>query len=204
MKRFIGIDQSYTSCGVVVLNEDGSVHSFDTIKTVGEDIFLRARQVAQELETIVNQQHNLQTIGIEGLAFSKFGNATRDLAGLQFVIMNTLRHELGQEVKIVSPNSLKKFATGSGKAKKQEMVDFLPEHVIDLFKQEYKKSNGLYDVADAYWIAKYVLDESHQPATSKSKQKRTIILESALEPKHTTREEIINAVKTVLAETNSK
>lgn len=191
------------------MNEDGSVHFFDTIKTVGEDIFLRARQVAQELETIVNQQHNLQTIGIEGLAFSKFGNATRDLAGLQFVIMNTLRHELGQDVKIVSPNALKKFATGSGKAKKQEMVDFLPQHVLDLFKQQYKKSNGLYDVADAYWIAKYVLDESlkdenHQPAPSKSKQKRTIILDSTLEPKHCTREEIEAAVKLVLVETNNK
>lgn len=174
MRQFVGIDQSYTSCGVVILNEDSNIAFFGTFRAEGDDVYEKARNITSRVRTTIETFNNIQTVAVEGLAFSKFGNATRDLAGLQFVLINELRFRCNHNVKIVPPNSLKKFATGSGKAKKQEMVDFLPQPVIELFAQEkYKKSNGLYDLADAYWIAKYILDESlkdvsHQPAQRKS------------------------------------
>ena len=57
---------------------------------------------------------------------------------------------------IVPPTTLKKFATGSGKADKNEMIAALPVDVREHFNaQGYKKTTGLTDVADAYWLSTY-------------------------------------------------
>lgn len=164
MKKFVGIDQSYTSSGYCVVDESGSVITLGTVRTSSKDdgdIYNRAQMVTSALMKLVDE-HSPASFGIEGLAFSMMGNATRDLAGLQFVIITQFRHntKYGNNMVIVSPNLLKKFATGSGKAKKQEMVDALPKDVLAMIEEKkYKKTTGLYDIADAYFIAMYTLEE---------------------------------------------
>lgn len=175
-KHVVGVDQSYTSCGIVVLDENGKIVLFETKRTSGDDVFARSWEIASHIQHVA-RHFNADTIGIEGLAFAKFGNATRDLAGLQFTIVNKLRFESLREVEIISPMALKKFATGKGNVKKQEMVDFLPNDVLLSFKSLYKKTTGLYDVTDAYWIAKFILEQSrkepsHHTATRKSEDKK--------------------------------
>lgn len=173
MTYFLGIDQSYTSCGVVLLNDRTELISYTTIKsTKSDDIFARARYVTDVVaHDWVDKYHPLM-IGLEGLAFSKFGDATRDLAGLQFTLVNHFRGVYTYDTTnllVVSPNELKKYATGKGNAKKEQMVASLPKDVVQSFKdQNYKKTTGLYDLADAYWIAKYVL-EAHQKQTPTTK-----------------------------------
>ncbi|TFH08865.1 MAG: hypothetical protein E4H14_05635 [Candidatus Thorarchaeota archaeon] len=163
-KNYMGIDQSFTSCGVIVLNQKSKVVHSSTIKspkTDGIDIFDRAWFIAKKVSDLINE-YTPERVGLEGLAFSKFGDATRDLAGLQFILVNHLRrvHSYDNLI-IVSPNELKKFATTRGNAKKEQMVDSLPKNVLESFqKQNFKKTTGLYDVTDAYWIAKYVSDHS--------------------------------------------
>lgn len=175
MKKFIGIDQSYTSSGYCVIDESGSVIELGTVKTSSKDngdIYNRSYVVATALAELV-EKYNPEYFGIEGLAFSMMGNATRDLAGLQFVIITQFRHntKYGNNMVIVSPNLLKKFATGSGKAKKQDMVNALPKDVLMMIEEKkYKKSTGLYDVADAYFIAMYTLEEYKQSLTSPNNQ----------------------------------
>lgn len=156
----IGIDQSYTSTGFVVV-KDEDIIAFDTIHTKpGDgDIFNRAHTVASKLHEWCYSYEEC-CIAMEGLAFGIRGSATRDLAGLQFVIMDYLRFQLNKEVLIVSPTSLKKFATGGGGSSKQKvtkamMVGSLGEDTRTLFKTKYKTSNGLYDITDAYFLAKY-------------------------------------------------
>lgn len=164
MKKFVGIDQSYTSSGYCIVDEAGTVIEIGTVKTsnkTGGDIYTRAQSVAVALEQLV-KQYDPHMCGIEGLAFGMRGDATRDLAGLQFVIITQFRRETnyGENMVIVSPNAVKKFATSKGKASKQEMVDSLPANVLDLIQEKnYKKSTGLYDVTDAYFIAMYTLEE---------------------------------------------
>lgn len=164
MKKFVGIDQSYTSSGYCVIDESGAVLEVGTIKTSINDegdIYDRANTVSSALVDLV-KKYDPNNVGIEGLAFSKFGNATRDLAGLQFVIITQFRRETkyGENMVIVSPNALKKFATSKGSASKQEMVAALPQNVLELIEEKkYKKSSGLYDVTDAYFIAMYTLEE---------------------------------------------
>lgn len=162
MNLILGIDQSYKSTGYVVLTENGDIKDFGTFgtKIPDGDVFDRAAIVVARIIELVNE-HKPALVGCEGLAFSMMGNATRDLAGLQFILVTQIRQtDFGAKLVIVSPNLLKKFATGDGKAKKEAMASALPDSFLaEIDKRKFKKSTGLYDIADAYWIAMYTLSE---------------------------------------------
>jgi Holliday junction resolvasome RuvABC endonuclease subunit len=103
------------------------------------------------------QMHKPDFIALEGLAFGMTGNATRDLAGLQFSIITVARYIDLINIEIVTPLSVKKFATDNGKAKKEDMIAALPILVGDMFRERgFKKTTGLADLADAYFIAKFI------------------------------------------------
>lgn len=152
--KILGIDQSYTSSGIVLL-EDGelfSAHKYVADKSVNR--FAQAHEIALHIAGVVDE-HKPDIIAIEGLAFGMRGNVTRDLGGLQFVIIAHLQEVKKREVEIIAPTSAKKFATGSGRAKKEDMIESLPEPILEHFTGlGLKKSTGLADMADAYWIAK--------------------------------------------------
>ncbi len=116
--------------------------------------FAQAYEIALHIAVMVDD-HNPDIIAIEGLAFGMRGNVTRDLGGLQFVIIAHLQEVKGKSIEILAPTTVKKFATGSGRAKKEEMIDSLPNDVHERFVGlGVKKTTGLGDLADAYWIAK--------------------------------------------------
>ena len=153
--RILGFDQSFTSSGIVVLDGIGMIHCEKFVSNVELDIFSRAYEVAEYVCKVAND-HGCEVVAVEGLAFSKNGNATRDLAGLQFVIVTKLREE-GYEVQVIPPNTVKKTATGKGNSGKPEMCEELPPGVRLAFDSlGVKKTTGLYDLSDAYWIAKSV------------------------------------------------
>lgn len=154
----IGVDQSYKSCAYVIVNRDTQdVINFGVFKSnPEEDIFTRALYIAKCLSRVI-KEHNVSAFNIEGLAFGIAGDATRDLAGLQFTIMTilTLDHPTITR-QIIPPTTLKKFATGSGKSDKNAMISCLPDHIISQFKERnFKKTTGLTDLADAFWLANY-------------------------------------------------
>lgn len=152
---YLGVDQSYTSCAYVVSDDNKNVIAFGTFKSdKALDIYSRALFIATSLVDIANQ-YNIHTLRIEGLAFAMRGNATRDLAGLLFTIraMFAVRRE---DVKVyeIAPTAVKKSATGSGKADKNDIIAALPENVRERFIEAgYKKTRGLPDLADAYYIS---------------------------------------------------
>lgn len=150
----LAIDQSYTSSGIVVLDDDNILHAERFITDKDEEIYRRAWDITNRTVELA-EQYEVEYIAIEGLAFSKFGNATRDLAGLQFVIICKLRFEYDFEIRIAPPKTMKKVATGSGNAKKGDLIDALPDHHRKQFEaMNLKKTTGLSDLADAYWIGK--------------------------------------------------
>jgi Holliday junction resolvasome RuvABC endonuclease subunit len=157
MTTILGIDQSYTSSGAIVLDESGAIVSAVIIRSdPANDVYDRAVAISTAINAIIRTA-NPAVVALEGLAFGKFGNATRDLAGLQFVIITNIRRLFPDvQISIISPNSLKKFATTSGKAKKVDMHAALPEEIKQHFKQnKFLATKGLYDITDAYWIARY-------------------------------------------------
>jgi len=153
----LGIDQSYKNCAVVLLNNDTCVN-FEIFKKNDEfDAFGNAADLAWKIGRKV-LDFKPDRIILEGLSFGNLGNMTRDLAGLQFAIVIHLRYhmEYGRPIDIVPPPSLKKFATGNGRADKQDMIDKVPPEILTLFKNAgFKKTTGMADLADAYWLARY-------------------------------------------------
>jgi Holliday junction resolvasome RuvABC endonuclease subunit len=157
---YIGIDQSYTSTGMVIINDDGLVELINIKTNKSDNIFIRAIDIGNAIVDKIDEYHPDCLIGIEGLAFSMKGNATRDLAGLQFVIVSKIYEKFGILIDIISPLSLKKFATGNGRANKNDMVESLPNDILNIFlKNGFKKSKGLYDITDAYYIALYLKEK---------------------------------------------
>jgi len=160
--KTLGIDQSYTCTGIVVIVDGEVVHKATFASPKALTIYQRANYLAKTILTEA-EFHKPDTIGIEGLAFGMRGDATRDLAGLQFVIMDKLQFEGGYKVDVVAPNAVKKFATGNGRAKKQELFESLPEKTQKEFLDfGVTKTKGLYDLTDAYWIAK-LTEDNNQP-----------------------------------------
>lgn len=157
--HYIGIDQSYTSTGYCILDDNGIV-DFGIYVSVPDDIYGRAKYIGIKLTELVNSYPE-SLVSIEGLAFGMRGSATRDLAGLQFVIIDRLLSNTHlKDIKIISPKSIKKFATGSGgsskkKVTKKDMFASLDDYTQSWFKSRYKATKGLYDVTDAYYLAKY-------------------------------------------------
>ncbi len=150
----LSIDQSYTHCAWCIVNGinvvDFGVIKDDKTKTIYE----RALSISLELSTIFNR-FKPDEIRLEGLAFGMRGDATRDLAGLLFTIVNILSHiNAFNNFNILSPKTVKKRATGSGKATKKEMIAALSPDIKQKFSDKnYKLTTGLADLADAYWIS---------------------------------------------------
>lgn len=158
--QFCGIDQSFTKTGLVITDQDNNIIVAKLIcSNPSDDIFLRAWKISEGVSEVITK-YKPDIIGIEGLAFSMRGNATRDLAGLQFTIVNRIRFIQGLSVVIVSPLTIKKVATGKGHAKKDDMVHALPAESLQYFlDQGAKKSTGLMDLTDAYWICRTINNE---------------------------------------------
>lgn len=157
MRRTLGFDQSYTNSGYCVTDESGTVLDFGTFKSAkAMDVYERAVQVAQFIVDMVTK-HNVSHVNLEGLAFGIRGDATRDLAGLLFTIVIALRTKTPSvTMTVVPPTTLKKFATGTGKSDKAAMISSVPAETLARFTEaKYKKTTGLADVCDAYWLAKY-------------------------------------------------
>lgn len=157
MTYYIGIDQSYTSTGLVGLDHNGRIITQEIISSLKADgdYFHRARIVSESIAAKINSidqytDHQIK-IACEGLAFGMRGTTLQTLAGLQYMIVNSIRQG-GFDVTILTPSTVKKHATGSGKASKQDMFDSLPKKVQDMFGK-VSKAQGREDLTDAYWIA---------------------------------------------------
>jgi Holliday junction resolvasome RuvABC endonuclease subunit len=153
----LGIDQSFTSTGVVLTGSDKEVRDFQIISTQKNDldpldIFKRSISISDKIVQICDAMP-VTELRIEGLGMSSIGNATRNLAQLQYAIISEIIKKHPEiEIKIIAPTSLKKRSTGNGKATKQDMFNALPESVKLLFK-DVKKTKGLYDITDAYFLS---------------------------------------------------
>ena len=102
--------------------------------------------------------YKVTDIAIEGLSFGSRGDATRNLAILFGVICSRLNID---NPYTVAPTSLKKFATGNGRADKKEMLANIENYNETLFTELNKLTikAGKYDIADAFYLAKHKLEK---------------------------------------------
>lgn len=142
---YIGIDQSLNNVGVCILNTKADVIDLMTVKPKlldDKDEIDRLIFIRNSIYELIKLYKTIQ-FTIEGYAYDKDYQAHQlgEIGG----VLRVLFREQQQPFLVVSPVSLKKFATGNYKASKQEMMDKAKEEGLDI-KDDHQ--------ADAYFLAK--------------------------------------------------
>jgi len=157
----IGIDQSITHTAVVILDKKTlKMKSFKVIKTKnregkdGKEFSYTQRiiSIRDILKNIMKDEENIKLCAIEGLSLNKNSKTARPLAGL-FYTLTSLFYDSETPYSVIPPASVKKTAH-SGNASKEQVFAALPEEISEAFIEAgYKKTTGLFDLSDAYFIA---------------------------------------------------
>lgn len=145
---FVGIDQSYSGFGLVVLDEYGSLvktklWKFPPMESDGERLFKISQVFSDYLFDIlwsvdVGDVH----VAMEDYAYGKTFN--REKMGELGGVVKMALYGNDKTVTMIPPRSLKKFMTGKGTASKEEMVTAV---------QKLEPSITNHNLADAYAIA---------------------------------------------------
>jgi crossover junction endodeoxyribonuclease RuvC len=141
--RIAGIDQSLTSTGVVILDDQGNKIMNWAIKSK-----LRGTERLIDIEErLIGQlkQLNVEKAYMEGYAMGIRGGHVFDLGELGGVLKVGL-HRVGIPVAIIPPACVKKFASGKGNAQKDDMK-------LAVFKR-WNAEFPTIDEVDAYVIAR--------------------------------------------------
>lgn len=162
----MGVDPSFTNAGISICCGEELLY-VECVKTSPDfDTYRRASAIADRILDVA-KEHGVTHCVVEGLAMS-FGrnnssNAITSLSGLHYLVVDRLNIKNNLPVQIVAPKSLKKFAVGTGNAKKNQMMDGLPEDIYEqIYSAGYKRTTGLADAADAYWLAQYWIKENEE------------------------------------------
>jgi crossover junction endodeoxyribonuclease RuvC len=149
-----GIDVSLCSTGLVILDggkivsqelvkskPHGDSYQDETIRLI--DILTRITALGTEF---ARRLKDVELCVIEGLSYCSQGKtrSIMQLAALHYGVRMNLEM-LNKKAVIVAPQSLKKFATGHGNAKKEEIM-------LEVYKR-WAVSFSSNDLADAYALA---------------------------------------------------
>jgi len=154
-----GIDQSFTHTAVVIFDLDTEeiidLKLFKTLKKVGQIEYSPEERIFSIRDKVIEfvQSHYCSIVFIEGLSLNSNSRTMRDLAGLYYVLLTTF---IDKVIPCVSfpPLSVKAFAK-KGNSSKEEMFDLIPKIDQDiLLESGAKKTTGIYDLSDAYYIGK--------------------------------------------------
>lgn len=157
MARYVGIDPS-TKTGIVVLDEDGEVWEAIEIEKPGKD-------PARMYHLIAAVNHLVEPndlVAIEGFGFASQSGFL--LGGIGWGIRMDLFHRRIKYIE-VAPAALKKFVSGKGNMKKDELG-------IEIFQRwGFKHSSD--NVRDAYVLAQ-IARAMHEPVKLIAAQREVI------------------------------
>ncbi|RJE88600.1 hypothetical protein D3P07_11435 [Paenibacillus sp. 1011MAR3C5] len=137
--RFIGIDPS-TKTGVAILDRDGNLIDSMEITAKGKD----PGRMLEIIEDTLSEVQPNDIVAIEGFAYGAKGSAVSIQYGLGWGIRTGL-YSAGVRYMDVSPGTLKKYASGKGNTKKDELA----VHIYKRWNFEHPSDN----VRDAYVLA---------------------------------------------------
>ena len=144
---FVGIDQSYTGFGLVVLNEKGyciekSILKFPKMKTDGMRLALINDTLWSKFGTYTHSSISVK-MAMEGYAYGKILNREKlgELGGIVKLVWYLAG---GSEPLVVAPTALKAYVTGNGRASKDEMLTAIQKLDPDITN---------HNLADAYGLA---------------------------------------------------
>lgn len=170
--RFVGIDPS-TKTGFVALDENGEVLRAKELTGLGAK---DPKRMVTLVDEIIAHIQPGDFIVIEGFSFHSKGQGVSFQYGLGYAIRMALFRRKLQYYE-ATPAAVKKFATGKGNTKKDEMV-------LPLFKQwgfEHPSDN----VRDAYVIARIAMSLylKKEVGSFMATKYQMEVIEAILEPK---------------------
>ena len=121
---YVGLDLSLTSTGIAIIH-DGTA----TVRRITSKPKPKATTAdqAERLDILVSQiisaipPSDSTMVAIEGPSYGSSGSAAHILGGLWWLVRHSLRVE-GLDVTVVAPGTVKKYATGSGNAAKDQVL----------------------------------------------------------------------------------
>lgn len=118
MTRVLGIDPSLTATATCLIGDpDGIAVEVSRTKPTGASATAKLDRMHQQVAFAAEYAASADLVLIEAPSFGSKGSATRDLAGLWWLMVaELLRYPA--PVGVVTPSVLKKWVTGSGNADK--------------------------------------------------------------------------------------
>jgi len=170
--RYLGIDQSKRSTGMVLVNEDGELMDYKLInepRLGGEELILmQLHELDKFIQDNIVDNEELAGALIEGLSFGSVGSGKDFLAGLQWacrVFMYDHYRFLGTvpvsewRSKVLTKEEQREAKSSGKDGLKKACVEKLPwevkEAFVDYVGKLKVKKDALYDLCDAYWIAQH-------------------------------------------------
>ena len=162
---YAGNSFSFSECEFVVMTDAKPLFLPNNIKFAPHP---KWRNEIERFSNIASTFHNAieeiepEYIGIEGYSMGSRGmvfNIGENTGILKYMLYQNL-----YSFETIAPTKVKKFATGSGRADKVKMCEaFTQETGIDLGELIFNKPNRvtspISDIADSYWIAKFIFDK---------------------------------------------
>jgi len=156
----LALDQSLKSTGWVIMNLKEEVLAFGVIYTdkwkddknieKEED---RVFYIIKEIEKLI-QKFNISILFLENLSLkNENSRSARVLGGIYYAIYVLAKQNDIELIESFRPTTVKAFA-GGGRYQKEDMFNVLPTEFQKQISEKYTKTKGLYDICDAYWIAK--------------------------------------------------
>ncbi|AXF39549.1 resolvase [Paenibacillus phage Yyerffej] len=145
--RFVGIDPS-TKTGFVALDQLGKVSKAKELTGINKSDSIRIITLVDE---IMDHIQPGDRVFIEGFAHAAKGNYVSQMFGIGWGIRTALTRRKVPYTE-VTPSQLKKFATGKGNAKKEDLI--LPIY------QDWGFENSSDNVRDAFILA-HIAYETH-------------------------------------------
>lgn len=149
-KLFVGIDPSFNSTGIIVLDENAEMVDQKNFSLAEygeiEEKLLKFEELIAFIPNIVR----LGGVYIEGPAYMAKGQYVLQMGALHFLLRLYL-YKRDVFFKVIAPGTLKKFVTGKGNAKKDLML-------LKVYKR-WGVEFEIDDLADAYGLARMALEE---------------------------------------------
>ena len=151
----LSIDLSLRSTGYCIW-ENNKLKKYGIIHTDKDETpFERAKYISDTLIKLITDNTCIDRVFIEAPAYAARGSMSYVLMGVHFHVVTNITNDLGKDVIQIPITTIKKQFTGNGRAKKDEIMKFIPEDVLTMFKKDYVVSRGLTDLCDAYalgWV----------------------------------------------------
>lgn len=145
-KTSLGLDLSLAGTGAVVVTDKKVRKTVRIVTTPRQGTNeKRINNIWKKIYKLI-EKYQPDIVVIEGYAYAPTGQRTQ-LAELGGVVKHYLAKMINPPFIIAQPNTIKKLATGNGRASKEQVLMMARQHY------EFKT----HDEADAFWLAKWGL-----------------------------------------------